>query len=187
MCVNYKILSSPVLLYFFSDTTMVITEVSGNSAFLPSFTNRSEEYGDRVTLVLLFRDQAHFSESSWWKTKINVVYFRYNDIDLSVQPKNWKDPKLPSSSRRKNSLSPKTVRSEDENINLEDERKYRCRVYFEHQQTVIWWIELIVIGSKGCMGLNIILVHYDKPRITQPKIAKIKQWEIDIRNENMTI
>ena len=32
-----------------------------------------------------------------------------------------------------------------------------------------------------------ISVPPDKPRIAQPKNAKIKQGEIDIRNENMTI
>ena len=41
------------------------------------------------------------------------------------------------------------------------------------------------------MGLNflihIVSVPPDKPRIAQPKNAKIKQGEIDIRNENMTI
>ena len=112
-------------------------------------------------------------------------------MDLSVQPKHWKDPKLPSSLRQHFLVAEKLSGLKIENINLEDEGKYRCRVDFEHQQTVIWWIELRVIGSTRCMGSN-FLIHYisvppDKPRIAQPKRAKIKQVEIDIQNENRII
>ena len=69
-------------------------------------------------------------------------------MDLSVQPKHWKDPKLPSSLRQNFLVAEKLSGLKIENINLEDEGKYRCRVDFEHQQTVIWWIELIVIGRR---------------------------------------
>ena len=112
-------------------------------------------------------------------------------MDLSAPPKHWKDPNLSSSVRQKFIVSEKLSGLRIENIKLEDQGKYRCRVDFEHQQTVIWWVNLTVIGIiivniiSSCL-ISTIIVPPDKPRISQPKNGMIKDSILDILAEHIS-
>ena len=130
-------------------------------------------------------NSTQFNFKTFWFT-------RYDTVDLSAPPKHWKDPNLSSSVRQNFIVSEKLSGLRIKNIKLEDEGKYRCRVDFEHQQTVIWWVNLTVIGImtltiiSSCL-ISTIPVPPDKPRISQPKNGMIKDRILDILAENVTI
>jgi len=96
-------------------------------------------------------------------------------VDLSSPAQHWRDPTLLATARHNFVFSDNVSGLQIKNVKSEDGGRYRCRVDFEHQQTVIWWILLVII------------VPPEKPRILQTKNTKIRHGEIDIRHENATI
>ena len=68
-------------------------------------------------------------------------------MDLSTPAQHWRDPKLLWTARHNFVLSDPVSGLEISHVKSEDAGKYKCRVDFEHSQTVIWWIHLTVIGN----------------------------------------
>ena len=112
-------------------------------------------------------------------------------MDLSDHPKHWKDPNRSTSVRQNFIVSENLSGLRIKNVKSEDRGKYRCRVDFEHQQTVIWWASLTVIGNTTVIIFfcifSSISVPPDKPRIAQPMNGMINDRILDILVENITI
>ena len=76
-----------------------------------------------------------------------MITTRYDNVDLSVPLKHWKDPNLSASVRQDFIVSEKKSGLRMSDVKSVDAGLYRCRVDYEQHQTVIWWVDLTVIGK----------------------------------------
>ena len=74
--------------------------------------------------------------------------FRYDNVDLSRPARHWVDPSIPSAGRfnfifswlGSSVLQIEAVASREMGL-------YRCRVDYDHHQTLIWWSHLDIVGK----------------------------------------
>ena len=79
----------------------------------------------------------------------NFLCFRYDNVDLSRPPRHWVDPSVPSAGRFSFLLS-RTGSSylQIQAVASREEGLYRCRVDYDHHQTLIWWSHLDIVGKS---------------------------------------
>jgi len=114
------------------ETVQTVMVVAGGTAKLPCEIN-IDNPEDRAKLVLWFRNQSL------------TPFYTYNVMNANQQPKHWRDPESPFSSRTKYRPDPpKSVLTID-NSKLSDGGRYKCRVDYHLEQTSFQLIDLIVI------------------------------------------
>ena len=74
--------------------------------------------------------------------------FRYDNVDLSRPARHWVEPSLPSPGRLSFTIS----RSGSSFLQIQAVTRreaglYRCRVDYDHHQTLIWWSHLDIVGK----------------------------------------
>ena len=71
-------------------------------------------------------------------------------MEISSPARHWREPTIPGGSRYQFLVSsPGSSSLEVSHVASSDAGLYRCRVDYEHHQTVIWWSRLTVVGEEN--------------------------------------
>lgn len=114
------------------DPVHTVMVVAGSTAELPCEIN-TDNPEDRTKLVLWFRNQSL------------TPFYTYNVMNAEFQPKHWRDPESPFSSRATYHAETPKSKLKMTSIKLSDGGRYKCRVDYHLEQTSFQLIDLLVI------------------------------------------